>query len=72
MMGERGIWDGEFFADLADHHADGMGREQQADDAQPRFRPHGGQHVGIAHKLFLIVGGHSGLLDFYISTYIEI
>ena len=36
----------ELLLDLADDEAVGVGRQQQAHDPQPRFRAHGGEHVG--------------------------
>src|ERR1700687_1595398 len=50
-MGQRGIWDFQFFLDLADHQAVRMRGQQQLHDSKSRFRSNGREHVGVARDL---------------------
>ena len=57
-------------ADLADDQAFRVRCEQEPDDAQPRFGPERGEHVGVAGGFLGVVFAHGFL--FYISMNAEI
>jgi len=62
-MRERGSRNTQLAADIADHHALRMRRQQHAHDTQPRPGPHRSEHVGKAGDFVLCrFGGHVSII----------
>lgn len=57
MVRQSGIWNFQFFLNLTDDEALGMGGQQQLHDPQARFSAHCREHIGIlGHSFYGFLG----------------
>ena len=69
MVGKSRIGDIEFFLNLSNHHALGMGRKEQLHDSKPGLCTHGREHVCV---LGYLLGSLLGRGTRHISIIAEI
>jgi hypothetical protein len=69
MVGQSGIWNFQFFLNLTNDEALGMGGQQQLHDPQARLSAHCREHIGILSHSFY---GFLGLGGWHVSIIAEI